>query len=1073
MPNLEHIGKVKFFDATKGFGFIECWDNRMDYYFHAKQLKEPRINDDDYVAFNLAPSRRKKNTREAIQIIKAFNYLKTKEQLQGAFLKHPYTGFRISICRRLKEEEVIELLKKELETLKEEHEYTPLDIVSGLHDFYSSFNKADRLKLELKNQIAEFVRNHTTEETKVQLWIDGVIDQQPELQEIKKVFQKLTDRQQKLKICSKLSEASIFDFVSTEIISLGLENERLAATELRALYSFIGDLNLDDEYLKLINDQFESLIASHANDEAQFDLWLEGKHVKQPEDSQIESAFKSAQEWRRKEIFKRCHLETRTKLIDVLVQVYTPEKTFDFIVNHLCSFPEITQLIAIQNLLNNEFWQKIPDYILFQKANAYYAEELSNEERLRLSLKGYTEPPAQDYLFSELQEFSKEKVQSIVNKLLKTEKDKKEFLHRYSNIVIKRLIEENQAEPLPRDEDRAKWERNSRYKLEDLVWVLDNLEPETTLQTAISKLPNWAQIRLWELKKIDQPQPETLEAYLIEIAGSIEEELTYWKSQDLITEDDYLLILKPIISSTNLIASPKAYSLLISTLNLLIKGFEAEDLTALIEPQNRPLARLHLWLHGTSGHFDFDEFKVNLPLLSPQDQILFVKKLFWRHHKGIEGLSIQMLDEISRIDLRKYLEIKKTDKENVIDISLDLTIASIKKFSTNQEFPHERELLKVFLNGVNNRLKSKFEIGSLFEGCEGRMKAKFKPHPNRNIVKTPFGDDNYYWAISFERNDHDFEKILGAIRQFPRRRWYPDWEHWGVPINETDRIKDFAQNFRFFIEDPDHPDVYILNKHLFVFKREKVPSGIKFCVGREAATLDRTHGTPFWWCNNAPCHSNCKTIHSADEWENYTFLDFARIFEFNLDGISSTGDQVEDGNYYQFISLINRFNQLLEHIHCRECDNVLYPVEDSHFAHYRVVRFQCRNSGCTEHEKEVYLHHCLNGRCNSIIDSRDSAQCEHGLYICSNNSCGCCCSHKMLSKRLSDLKLNGGYIHPQLIYQVKHKLGHLERAEHFCYKCASPMNEVEPEVFRCPRCNNEYDLKDNRFKRDNRNLPKP
>ena len=129
---------------------------------------------------------------------------------------------------------------------------------------------------------------------------------------------------------------------------------------------------------------------------------------------------------------------------------------------------------------------------------------------------------------------------------------------------------------------------------------------------------------------------------------------------------------------------------------------------------------------------------------------------------------------------------------------------------------------------------------------------------------------------------------------------------------------------------------------------------------------------------------------------------------FNLDDGNRVGDFIEKGKYYQFISTINQFNRLLERMYCDSCNHILYPIEDSHFAYHRVVRFHCANQDCSEYHNEIYLHHCLNGRCNGIIDSRWSKKCPNGLYICSNETCGCCCSHDMLSRRLQNLRTTGG-----------------------------------------------------------------
>jgi ribosomal protein L37AE/L43A len=179
-------------------------------------------------------------------------------------------------------------------------------------------------------------------------------------------------------------------------------------------------------------------------------------------------------------------------------------------------------------------------------------------------------------------------------------------------------------------------------------------------------------------------------------------------------------------------------------------------------------------------------------------------------------------------------------------------------------------------------------------------------------------------------------------------------------------------------------------------------------------------------------------------------------------------DFIPKGHYYQFIGLINRFNRLLEKIYCHECNEILHPVDTSHFAAHTVVRFCCENDKCGQHKKEVYLNHCLNGQCNFIVDSRVSKSCKNGLYICEN--CGSCCSHSMLQRRLTNLQTTGGYIHQNLIKCVNEKLGHLERAEYFCYKCKDEMQETSTDIFVCNKCNVKYDTTKYKINRPHRHL---
>ncbi|MHC1707278.1 MAG: cold-shock protein [Bacteroidales bacterium] len=50
-------GTVKFFDETKGFGFIKDADSEKEYFVHANGLKET-IKENDVVTFDLEEGRK-------------------------------------------------------------------------------------------------------------------------------------------------------------------------------------------------------------------------------------------------------------------------------------------------------------------------------------------------------------------------------------------------------------------------------------------------------------------------------------------------------------------------------------------------------------------------------------------------------------------------------------------------------------------------------------------------------------------------------------------------------------------------------------------------------------------------------------------------------------------------------------------------------------------------------------------------------------------------------------------------------------------------------------------------------
>ncbi|MDR3339981.1 MAG: hypothetical protein LBT25_07840 [Candidatus Symbiothrix sp.] len=497
-----------------------------------------------------------------------------------------------------------------------------------------------------------------------------------------------------------------------------------------------------------------------------------------------------------------------------------------------------------------------------------------------------------------------------------------------------------------------------------------------------------------------------------------------------------------------------------------------------------------LWFLDIEESFNFETLKHKFIYFHPNEQVRIIKKLFFLKAQSRFDLTVEKLDELIRFDLDLYKTSLSVNSTIPIDISTDMIIKSLLSYQKEQKFLTESELLTIILKDLNNNKTEDFEFKHYFENCGGRYTAEFNWNTNGKITKRPFGNNQFYFAIEFStgkqqthnvyykrsgRSDTytefvpntNFEKLKESVKLLPERKWNGEKGHWSVPAIYEQEVMLFAKNNHFFLDFEENN--YKNNTHLAKFEREDKPNGIMFCEGRLANKQHEMFNQDFWWCAGQPCFEKCETIHSPDDWEHYTLLDFCEILGFDTDEINRMDDFISKGRYYQFIGVINRFNQLLEKLSCSDCNELLYPIDTSHFAAYTVVRFHCINENCNNH-KEIYLNHCLNGQCNSIIDSRDSKECSNGLYIC--DKCGSCCSHAMLSRRLSNLELTGGYIHPNLRKCVNEKLGHLERAEYFCYKCRGSMKEISTDVFYCNNCYVKYDTTKYKFNRIHRHLQK-
>lgn len=539
--------------------------------------------------------------------------------------------------------------------------------------------------------------------------------------------------------------------------------------------------------------------------------------------------------------------------------------------------------------------------------------------------------------------------------------------------------------------------------------------------------------------------------------------LSSWVYNKLISKEDLIELLYQKLELIPVITDRKLFYTVFNILKFLSK-IEIANIER-IKSLNNEFYSLILWHLDINENFNFDFLKGKFIYFNPDEQVIIIKKLFYQKSIGKFDFSIEQLNEIVRADLDLYLNNEKINPDICLDISTDIIITALMKFKSSGEFLVASDLLSIALKDIGNDKTKKFQLSSYFDKCPSRMSADFKPVKYNQInSQRRISINGNYFEIKFNSGEYlihnngysefipndDFEELKNAVKLLPGRRWFPENRCWLVPTNYDIEVKEFGKKYNFFFSLSDN--IFKDNPHLIEFNRLEIPNGKIFCDGSSSQNLS-SFNKKFWWCNGSECYQNVAIIHSNNEWQKYTMLDFLNILGYSSVEHSAYGT-FEIGLYNRFITQINRFNQLLDRIYCRDCNQILYPVEIGNYAAYSVVRFKCLNENCNKKNIEIYLNHCLNPKCNSIIDSRDSKKCPNGLYICAN--CGTCCSHKMFTFRLDTLIKTGGLLHDEE-NKVKNKEGHLERAEYFCHKCGKNMKEVRTDVFACNTCNVKYD----------------
>ena len=449
---------------------------------------------------------------------------------------------------------------------------------------------------------------------------------------------------------------------------------------------------------------------------------------------------------------------------------------------------------------------------------------------------------------------------------------------------------------------------------------------------------------------------------------------------------------------------------------------------------------------GGDSRIELSELADALTILPKRLQLPFVRRLFALHAEGQLKIDLELLQTLST-GSDEDLEIGES-----VDLTIDLVCMILRHAEGGGSFPTERVVIEFISASLGSDRTARFTFDALMERCEGRGELVFRSKRDSGkisvavdgiTIEPPTDSDIIYEVQEYLNDDGD-----------PELMYWMDAESYTVDLKHLDIILDFARRNGLFIHLPDQHHK-TNNKHLFELERGAIPSHVTYCEGRLAEIPHKFHARKFWWCGNAACFQNCETVHSEEQWREYTLLDFLRILGMNLDEAGRDGS-IPNGEYYKLAGALNRILRLRDRLYCASCNEMLAPRASSDYAHYRVVTFYCSNQRCSQYDRDVYLHHCYNPDCGSVIDSRDTSSCPNGWYVCT--SCNRCCSEDALRKRRENLE--EVRINPP---SAPHKKGHNDAGTFYCVRCGSKvMRESDredvsggswvTETFACDNC---------------------
>jgi len=817
-----------------------------------------------------------------------------------------------------------------------------------------------------------------------------------------------------------------------------------------------------------VNKELDRVLVEKCSEQYKPVLWIKGIMQEVPFEYILKTFLSSeSNKDRRVAILKKLNLSEQLESLSRYSESYTSEKAFIILESLLREENSLEYSFELSEyIFDKEFWKEKKHYELINSFSNYVNENATDDEKYELFIIGLIIDVPLNVVKQNIDKLDNPDLIKIFTNHL----ENKKFI--YEILISKILISETV-------------EFAGIYDLANTFLDADSFNSfDAKIYITIDKFEYF---KLWEKAKAKIFPQQYIEDNLSDIYENYTK-IEKWINSGIISSEEIAEILLSYLCKQIPVTDRKIFYKQYNHIRYLLSSSELH--LEKIARLNNDFYKIIIWFLGYQSFFDFDLLKQKFIYFSPEEQVKIIRKLFSLKANNIFELTVEKLDELTRFDLDLYRTNLNFNPSLPVDISSDVLIKALISYTQRRKFLVESELLSVVLISLKDNKSTRFKLDHYFEKCAGRKIAKFDWSREGEIKKVFFGESKFYFAITFPTGkttwipsrwggreayeaNSNFDMLKAAVKKLSGHKWNPTEKHWGVPSQHETEVLDFAKEYRFYLDFEGSN--YTNNRHLAEFIRVEKPNGVDFCHGRLSNKVDDIFQSEFWWCQGDKCFEKCETLHNIENWEKYTLFDFLNILELNLGGSDNFDNSIENGKYYEFIGFINRFNRLIDKLYCNSCNEILYPVDQGWFTVNSVIRFSCTNANCSEHSKIIYLNHCLNGKCESVIDSRISKKCPNEVFICEN--CGSCCSHSFFERRLKAIDINDFLDNPKKMWaynqtkrKFEDKLGHLERAEYFCHKCGNKMDETEVDIFYCNNCEVKYDTTKFRFKRPHKYL---
>ena len=247
--------------------------------------------------------------------------------------------------------------------------------------------------------------------------------------------------------------------------------------------------------------------------------------------------------------------------------------------------------------------------------------------------------------------------------------------------------------------------------------------------------------------------------------------------------------------------------------------------------------------------------------------------------------------------------------------------------------------------------------------------------------------------------------------------------------------------------DPKDNEIQFLTKQISW-------SYMPFCAPKLSEEHNSATGLPFFWCRGLECFRNClgrQTLEKCTSWQQYTLYHLIEIIGFPMLKETEAGLEPDEA-VKEFIACVNRAMKKFRRLRCRNCGHLMYTDKSSGYNRYNY--YSCINPTCAEYNHAIYLSYCYKCK-KGLIDSRDSAQCPNGWYICPD--CHACCDDALYDRQAQRYILS----HRSLPWRVESKLGqgHNDKGMFYCHQCGTQLQyfgDDGKQIWGCPQCNVEY-----------------